>query len=413
MINWLLETVEKLNPKEIITVIGPDMPDLKAAVADHNVVVQKERNGTGGALACAMPLIKDFRGNILVLLGDTPLLSLETIRSLIEAKETGPKTGLAVLGTYMDNPYGYGRLIENPDETLQKIVEEKDATDAQKEVNLVNTGAFCIDAQQLPKWISQINSNNAAGEIYITDLPAIAAKDGYRTQIAITDDADEVRGCNTRADLAALETTLQDYLRFNAMNEGVHMMDPATVYLHYDTVIESGVTIEPNVFCGAGVTIKKGATIKAFCHFEGATIGENAVVGPFARLRPGTELQQDVKVGNFVEVKKSKIGAGSKINHLAYVGDCTMGEFVNFSAGAITVNYDGFNKARTIIGDNVMVGSNANLIAPITVHEGAFVAAGSTLSKDVPADALAITREPTKTITGWAAKHRKRNSKAG
>ena len=410
MINWLIGTVEALEPKQIITVVGPDMPDLAQAAGAHEIVVQKNRNGTGGALACAMPLLKKCKGDVLVLLGDAPLLSLETIQALIDAKNANPSASLSVLGVHMDNPAGYGRLIQNADGTLKQITEEKDANDEERAVTLVNTGAFCIETTHLPNWLSKLNTNNAQGELYITDLPAIAAKDGIKTEIAVTDDPDEVRGCNNRADLAMLEATLQDYLRHAAMMEGVHMIDPSTVYLHYDTEIAPGVLIEPNLFCGKGVTIKEGAHIKAFCHFEDATIGENAIVGPFARLRPGTELGQQVKIGNFVEVKKSKVGARSKINHLGYVGDCTMGEDVNFSAGAITVNYDGFNKHKTTIGNNVMIGSNVNLVAPITIEEGAFVAAGSTLTKDVPGDALALTREPAKMLKGWAAKNRKRKA---
>lgn len=409
MINWLLATVETLDPQRIITVIGPEMPDLEAAVKPHKTVIQQTRNGTGGALKCALPALEGFDGDVLVLLGDTPLISRQSIDALIAAKKGD---SLSVLGMEQADPTGYGRLIAAPDGTLHKIVEEKDADAQERKVTQVNTGAFCLPVAPLAKWLDQVNNDNAAGEFYITDLPAIAAQQNIKTHIAFARDAEEVRGCNTRSDLASLEARAQQILRKKAMDSGVHMIDPLTVYLQHDTVIESGVTLEPNIFCGSAVTIKQGATIKAFCHFEGATIGENTTVGPFARLRPGSNLQQNVKIGNFVEVKKSTIGARSKINHLAYVGDCTMGADVNFSAGAITVNYDGYNKAQTIIGDNAMIGSNANLIAPITVSEGAFVAAGSTLSDDVPADALVINREPARTIAGWAAEHRKRNAKA-
>lgn len=408
MINWLLKTVSQLNPDQIYVITGPDMPDLEAAVAPHQTVLQQVRNGTGGALQCALPFLDGFKGNVMVLLGDTPLLSLQSLQALLDARNADALTGISVLGTLLNNPTGYGRLIEKSDGTLRHIVEEKDATAKERAVKKVNTGAFCIDGMRLANWLSKIDSNNAQGELYITDLPYIAAEDGFKTRVAMAGDAAETVGCNTRADLAQLEGTLQNRLREDIMKSGVHMHDPSTVYLHHDTVIEPGTVIEPNVFFGAGVTVKANAHIKAFCHFEGATIGENVTIGPFARLRPETELGNNVRIGNFVEVKKSKIGEGSKINHLGYVGDCVMGADVNFSAGAITVNYDGFEKHKTHIGNNVIVGSNANLIAPIAIDDGAFIAAGSTVTEDVPTDALSISRESGKIREGWAAEYRRR-----
>lgn len=408
MINWLLNTVETLQPAHIITVVGPDMPQLEAAVAPHQTVIQQKRNGTGGALACALPLLKDFTGDILVLLGDTPMMRAETLQNLIATKQANPKNGLSVLGVDLPSPKGFGRLIQNQDGSLQHIIEEKDSTDTQRSVTLVNTGAFCLDAQLTQSWITQINTNNAQGELYITDLPAIAAQDSHTTAIAQASCADEVVGCNTRIDLAALEATAQARLRDAAMLQGVQMLDPSTVHLHHDTIIEADVLIEPNLFCGPAVTIKSGAHIKAFCHFEDCIIGKSAIVGPFARLRPGTVLGEEVRIGNFVEVKKSTIGNRSKINHLGYVGDCVMGEDVNFSAGAITVNYDGFDKHQTTIGNSVMVGSNANLVAPISINDGAFIAAGSTITEDVPADSLSIARDKGQTRQGWASEYRKR-----
>jgi bifunctional UDP-N-acetylglucosamine pyrophosphorylase/glucosamine-1-phosphate N-acetyltransferase len=410
MISWLRGTVEGLKPDEIVVVIGPDMKDLKDTVAPHKTAVQKERNGTAGALAVGMTQLKGFKGDVLVLLGDTPLITPQTLKSLIKAKQGSATTGLSVLGTELPDPTGYGRLIMNDDGSLRHIVEHKDASAKERAVTLVNTGAFCIDGNRLPGWLSKVDNNNAQGELYITDLPYIAAQEGFHTSVAVTYDFAEVLGCNTRADLADLEGTLQKRLRRAVMQSGVNMIDPATVYLHFDTKIAPGVMIEPSVFFGPGVTVKEGAHIKAFCHLEGATIGKNVSIGPFARLRPGTTLGDDVRIGNFVEVKKSKVGARSKINHLGYVGDCIMGEDVNFSAGAITVNYDGFTKHETRIGKGVMVGSNANLIAPISIDDGAFVAAGSTITENVPADALSITRDVASIREGWAAEYRKRKA---
>lgn len=410
MINWLLNSVAELAPDRTIIVTGPDMADLEAAVAPHETAQQEERNGTGGALACALPLLEGFTGEILVLLGDTPLLRAETMQKLIEAKRASAVTGLSVLGMHLDQPFGYGRLIRNPDGNLQHIVEEKDASEKECAVQLVNTGAFCLDGRRVAGWISQLDNKNAAGELYITDLPHIAARDGFQTSIALADDPSEAMGCNTRLDLASLNARIQDRMRSAVILSGVEVMDPASLHLHHDTVIEAGAVIEPHVFCGPGVHIGAGAHVKAFCHFEGCTIGAHVTIGPYARLRPGAVLGEGARIGNFVEIKKSTIGARSKIPHLAYVGDCTMGEDVNFSAGAITVNYDGFEKHPTKIGKGVIVGSNANLIAPITIDDGAFIAAGSTVTEDVPENALSITRESGKIREGWAAEYRKKKA---
>ncbi len=303
MINWLLGTVDALNPDRVVVVTGPDMPELEAAVAPHQTIIQHERNGTGGALKTAMPALEGFKGNVLVLLGDTPLIGLETLQGLIETRNVDAMTGISVLGAILDNPTGYGRLIEKSDGTLAHIVEEKDASAKERAVKKVNTGAFCLDALRLPNWLAKIDNNNAQGEYYITDLPYIAAQDGFKTRVALAANFDETIGCNTRADLAKLEGILQDRLRDVTMKNGVHMLDPSSVYLHHDTVIEEGVLIEPHVFFGPAVTVKSGCHIKAFCHFEGAVLHENVTIGPFARLRPGTTLHEGVRVGNFVEVK--------------------------------------------------------------------------------------------------------------
>lgn len=404
MINWLLDSCDELNPDKIVVVTGPDMPDLEAAVKPHKTALQKIRNGTGGAVKCAMDELKDFKGSVLILLGDTPLLEASTMKALVAARGDHD---LSVLGCVMDNPFGYGRLILNKDGHLEQIVEEKDADEEHKKVQLVNTGAFCVDGDKLTGWLEQLDDKNAQNEFYITQLPEIIAKEKGISTVAIIEDAAQVHGCNTRADLAALEKTLQQKLRKTHMEAGVSMQDPDTVYLWHDTKLAAGVTLEPNIYFGPEVTLDADVHVKAFSHLEGAHVKSGAILGPFARLRPGSEIGENSKIGNFVEVKKSTIGQGSKINHLAYVGDTTMGEHVNFSAGAITVNYDGFEKHQTIIGKNVMVGSNVNLVAPLQINDGAFVAAGSTITEDVPADALSIARDKGKILKGWASKFRK------
>lgn len=407
MIRWLIKTAEKLEPQKIIVVAGPGMPELLSAAKPHQSVIQEVRNGTAGALRVAMPALKGFKGDVLVILGDAPLVSEKTLQALIETRRDND-AGLAVLGAEVCCADGLGRLIIGKSGNLKKIVEHKDATPAERESNLINTGAFCIDGMRLAGWLDKVKNNNAAREYYITDLPEIAAKDGAEARVHITYDTGEVQGCNSRSDLAALESTLQKRLRAEIMDSGVTMLDPSTVTLHHDTVFGRDVIIEPNVFFGPGVEVGAGSVIRAFSHIEGAKIGRDVAIGPFARLRPGADIGAESRIGNFVEVKQSRIGRRSKINHLAYVGDATLGDDVNFSAGAITVNYDGFEKHHTTIGKGVMIGSNVNLVAPVTIDDGAFIAAGSTITEDVSADALAIGRGVAEVREGWAAEYRKR-----
>lgn len=392
LIGWLLATVQLLKPARVVVVIGPDMDDLRAAVAPVPCVVQAKALGTGDAVKAALPALKGFKGDVLILLGDMPLISRATLKGLIKARHHDRDTGLAVLGAVYDHTPPFGRLVENTDGTLARIVEHKDASSEEKKINLCNTGAFCVAAEHLVKWVAKIGNRNAQKEYYITDLPVIAARAGYKTQIAVTDDPDEVQGVNSRVDLAMLEYVVQAGMRLNALAAGVTMHDPASVYFSYDTEIGKDVVIEPNVFIGPGVVIDNDVTIRSFCHIEGAVIKSGSTIGPFARLRPGAELAEDVHIGNFVEIKNAKLGKGVKAGHLAYIGDATVGAGTNYSCGAITANYDGLNKHQTVIGKNVMVGSNVNLIAPVTIGDGAYLGAGSTITQDVPKDKLGIAR---------------------
>lgn len=409
MINWLLNTVKQLSPEKIIVVVGKDMSDLEAAVKPYKTVVQEIQNGTGGALQAAMPALEGFEGDILVLLGDTPLVSKNTLEALIAARGDN---GLAVLGVELPNPKGYGRLLRDEAGYLTAIREEKDASEEEREIRICNTGAFCLDGSQVEGWLSKITNDNAQGEYYITDLPEIAAQNNAKTSVAIAQNASEVMGCNTKLDLTKMEARAQDILREGFIEIGIEMMDPSTVYFQYDTDIAAGTIIEPNVFFGPKVKVGENVHIKAFCHFEDCEISKNTTVGPFARLRPGSKIGEDVRIGNFVEIKKSNIGDRSKISHLGYVGDTDMGTDVNFGCGAITVNYDGFDKHKTVIGDGVMVGSNVDLIAPVVLGDGSFVAAGTTLTTDVPADALSVERGEATMKEGWAAKNRQEKKKA-
>jgi len=291
-----------------------------------------------------------------------------------------------------------------------RLMSSLDCTDAQRAINLCNAGNYGLPAAQLAEWLNQIETNNAQGEFYLTDVPKIAAMQGVKTHIK-TIPWSGPWGINDKAQLAVHEGMIQKSLRISALNNGVTMLDPDSVYFSHDTQIASGVNLEPNVFFGGGVSLAENVTIKAFSHIEGATIAAGATIGPFARLRPGSDIGANAKVGNFAEINRSTIGAGSKVSHHSYVGDCDMGAGVNYSAGAITANYDGFDKGKTIIGDNAMIGTNVNLVAPVTIGADAYVAAGSTVTKDVPEGALSLVRADAKVKEGWVARFRAMKAK--
>lgn len=410
MIKWILQSVENLSPEKIIVVTAPDGLSVAQSVAPHSTIVQQKAQGTADAVKAALPLLEGFKGNVLVLLGDMPLLSAGMMQSLIETRQHGKDTGIAVLGVEYKNPPAFGRLVMNQDGTLNRIVEDRDATPEERNIRLCNTGAFCIDGSKLSNWIGRVTNQNAQNEYYITDLPQIASHDGVKTRVCVLYDEEEVLGVNSRNDLAVVEQAVQKRLRRKAMENGATLIDPNTVFFAWDTKLGRDVVIEPNVVFGPGVVIADNVTIHAFSHIEGAKIDSFCTIGPFARLRPGSHLQGKVKIGNFVEVKNSLLHTGVKASHLAYIGDAEIGAGTNFSCGAITVNYDGFEKHKTIIGENVMIGSNVSLVAPITVEHGAYVAAGSTVTKDIPADSLIVERAEPRVIAGWAAGFRKKKS---
>lgn len=410
LIGWLLETAQSLKPEKIIVVAGPDADELKAHIRPHACAVQQKPLGTGDAVKAALPALKGFSGDVLILLGDMPLISAETLRALIDAKNSRSGSGLSVLGAVYDPPPAFGRLVTGMDGKLQKIVEDRDCTPAQRKISLCNAGAFCVDGAKLSGWLGKIKNKNAQKEFYFTDIVEIAAKDGCAPQIHIAKNNDEARGINSRADLAALEKTAQGRLRAAAMGSGATLIDPDTVYFSWDTKLGRDVVVEPHVFFGPGVKVADNVTVKAFSHLEGAKIEKDASIGPHARLRPGSVIGAGAKIGNFVEVKNSTLGAGVKAAHLAYIGDADIGDGVNFSCGAITVNYDGVKKHKTVVGDGAMVGSNVNLVAPITIGNGAYIAAGSTITKDIPADALAVAREKPFIKDGWAKKRKRKKA---
>jgi bifunctional UDP-N-acetylglucosamine pyrophosphorylase/glucosamine-1-phosphate N-acetyltransferase len=407
MVQWLLESVQALQPERIVVVTAPGMDAVREAVAPARVAIQEVALGTGDAVKAALPELEGFHGDVLILLGDMPLIQPETLIALRARRHRDSLTGLTVLGIELDPPPAFGRLVLDGMGGLEKIVEDRDCTPLQRQIRLCNTGAFCVDGERLAGWVAQIGQDNAQGEFYITDLPQIAAEDGFRSHVHVVKDADEVRGVNSRADLAALEAIVQDRLRAAAMAGGATMHDPSTVYLSHNTKLGRDVTVEPNVWFGPGVTVGDRCVIHAFSHLQHATVGAGCSIGPFARLRPGTEIGPKSRIGNFVEIKNAMLGEGVKASHLAYIGDADVGAGTNFSCGAITVNYDGVDKHRTTIGANAMIGSNVNLVAPVTIGTGAYVAAGTTVTKNVQADALAVGRIKPNIIEGWAAKKRK------
>ncbi len=374
-----------------------------------DIAVQKEQLGTAHAVLAARAALGELDGILLVLYGDTPLITTASLEQMIDALESDDQCALAVLGFIPDEAGSYGRLVLNEDGTLDKIVEAKDASEDELAIELCNSGVMAIRANLVWKLLAQVKNDNAKQEYYLTDIVALARASGH-TALAVEGDADEVLGVNSRSELAVAEAIFQFRARQKFMADGVTLIDPDSVYFAADTVIENDVLIEPNVFFGPGVTIKKGAHIKAFSHIEGATIGANTSVGPFARLRPGTQLGNDVRVGNFVEIKAADVANGAKISHLSYIGDATVGEEANIGAGTITCNYDGYLKYQTVIGKGVFVGSNSALVAPVTIGDGAMIAAGSVITADVSADALGIARGQQTEKTGAAKEFRSKKS---
>lgn len=407
MLAHVMALAGALSPERVCVVIGdhaPEVGDAARALREGvAVAVQAPPRGTGDAVRKAEPALAGFKGVVLILYADTPLVEAATLESL--AAKVAGGAAVAVLGFTPDDPGAYGRLKRGSDGMLEAIVEAKDASPEELDINLVNSGVMAVDAAFLARALPQLTDNNAKREFYLTDIVAIARREGLSCAIAEADE-DEVVGVNSRIELAVAEEIWQDRRRVAAMAGGVTLIDPSTVYFSWDTEIANDVTIEPNVWFGAGVKIAAGATIRAFSHIEGADIGEGASVGPFARLRPGARLAQDAKVGNFVEIKKADIGAGAKVSHLTYIGDATIGADANIGAGTITCNYDGFSKYRTEIGEGAFIGSNSALVAPVKIGKDAYVGSGSVITKDVEDGALAVGRARQAEIKGWAAKFR-------
>ncbi len=408
MIAHLLDTVATLSPEKVIVVVGPDMDAVTQAVAPHATCVQEDRNGTGGAVKAARDELEGFTGTVLVLYGDTPLVRAETMAAAAGACADG--AAVSVLGFRPSHFHQYGRLITDDSGALTAIVEARDASPEELDVNLCNSGVMVFAGEHLLGLLDQLDTNNSKGEYYLTDTVRLACEQGLSAAV-VEGEEDELLGVNSREDLAVAEAVVQDDMRSRAMEAGATLVEPATVWFHHDTVLGRDVVVQPNVVFGPGVTVADNVQIKAFSHLEGADVSSGAIIGPYARLRPGAQIGTDAHIGNFVEIKNAEIGAGAKANHLTYIGDAKIGAGSNIGAGTITCNYDGFGKYLTTIGENAFIGSNSALVAPVTIGDGAIVAAGSTITRDVPGGALAIERAEQRDKPGWAARFRRLKKK--
>ena len=404
LIGHVLDLVAGLMPERTVVVVGRSMDAIGPVVAPHPTVIQENPRGTADAVKAARDALADFvDGTVLIIFGDTPLVQTETLRQMIEARQSG--AAVVILGFSPDDPTGYGRLTHDADGSLAAIVEDIDLDKSQRAIALCNSGVMAVDAAHLTTLVDAISDENAKGEFYLTDIVGIARAQGLACAV-VEAPAAELVGVDSRADLASVEAYWQQLRRARAMEEGTTLVAPETVWFSHDTELGRDVVIGPNVQFGPGVTLGDRVEVRAFCHLEGAVIEDVAVIGPFARLRPGAKIGAGSRIGNFVEVKNAVLGEGVRAGHLAYLGDAQIGAGVNIGAGTITCNYDGIDKHRTIIGAGAFIGTNASLVAPVTIGNGAFVAAGSVITDDVSDDALAIARGRQAEIPGRAAEMR-------
>jgi bifunctional UDP-N-acetylglucosamine pyrophosphorylase/glucosamine-1-phosphate N-acetyltransferase len=413
MMAWTIALAKSLGCEKIIVVVGSHNPDAKlvaeASLGPGTTALQDPPLGTAHGVNAAKDALKGFEGDAIVLYADTPLIRTETAAQVFDSLAQG--FAVSVLGFEAADPGTYGRLILNASGDLDAIVEAKEASPAQLAVRLCNSGVLAAPAPLLFELLSEVKNDNAKGEYYLTDVVALARARGLRAT-AVPGTEDEVLGVNSRVELAQAEAQFQAKKRHEAMVAGVTLIAPDTVYFAHDTEIANDVTIEPHVVFGPKVVVETGAVIRAFSHLEDCLIRKGALIGPYARIRPGSDIGENAHIGNFVETKKAKIGAGAKANHLTYLGDVTVGAKTNIGAGTVTCNYDGFDKYHTEIGANAFIGSDTMLVAPVTIGEGAMTGSGSTITKDVPAGALGLERADQRNLEGWATKFRARKTAA-
>jgi bifunctional UDP-N-acetylglucosamine pyrophosphorylase/glucosamine-1-phosphate N-acetyltransferase len=412
LLDRAIDAAEKLGCERIVVVAGAHAPE----VADHarnrlgcnGVAIQDPPLGTGHAVRAAEATLKGFDGDVVVTYADTPLLDAQALVPVFEARAHG--ADLVVLGFEAHDPLQYGRLVMDPHGGLLRIVEANEADERVLLIRRCNSGVLAAPGPLLFDLLSQVTNKNAKGEYYLTDVVALARERHLNVRVVFTDEH-RVQGVNSQAELATVETLFQKRERARHLNAAVGMPAPETVFFSWDTAIAPGAVVEPYVVFGTGVTVETGAVIRSFSHVEGARVREGAVVGPHARLRPGADIGRDAHVGNFVEVKNVTLGEGAKANHLAYLGDGEVGAGANIGAGTIFCNYDGFTKARTVVGKGAFIGSDTALVAPVTVGDGAYVGSGSVITKDVAPDALALARGQQVEKPGWAARFREARSK--
>ena len=407
MLLHLIDSLNQAGATRRVVVVGASGEQVEQAVAATGVEIawQREQLGTAHAALQAKDALSGFEGVAIVCFGDTPLLATDTVARLAARLAADDTPTVAVLGFRPADARAYGRVIADADGTIRKMVEYKDASADERMVDLCNSGVTAVRTRDLWRLLEAVGNDNAAGEYYLPDVVTLAIAEGGRA-VCIETGEDEVAGINSRGELAAVEGGWQAARRVQAMADGATLIAPDTVWFSHDTRIGRDVVIAPNVVFGPGVTVADKATIHAFSHLEGATVGVGAEVGPYARLRPGAVLGVGSKVGNFVEMKKATLGEGAKVNHLSYIGDAEVGAKANIGAGTITCNYDGYFKYRTTIGAGAFIGSNSALVAPVSVGEDAIVAAGSVVTRNVEAGALALVRPPQVAKPGWATQFR-------
>ena len=405
MLGWSLNAAQALGATRIVTVLPPNSETTQSWLGDIEFAIQQDARGTGHAVLAVKHMLDSFSGIALVMFGDTPLITAATLSQLTRRISDG--ADIAVLGFHAADPTGYGRLICSEDGQLNAIIEHKDASKDERQINFVNGGVMAVACPLIFDLLGAVSDDNANGEIYLTDIIHITNERGHKVATCETDEA-EITGVNNRADLAKVESIIQKRLRNIALEQGVTMQAPETVFLAADAVIERDVIIEPHVVIGADTHIGEGSIIKSFSHLEGARLGPCCIIGPYARLRPGTIAGDGVKIGNFVETKNTNLANGAKANHLTYLGDAMIGEHANIGAGTITCNYDGTNKFKTLIGDGAFIGSNSALVAPVSIGANAIVGAGSTITADIPDDAIAIARGKQTNIDKAAIAFRER-----
>ena len=411
MLGHVMKAAADAGCAPLLVVTAPDMDEVidyaKTVDEECLIAIQSEQLGTGHAVLSAKDELQDCEQNLIVLFGDSPLITPETINRMEMALSKDSRLAVVVLGFTCDEPPAYGRLIMNDKQEVMRIVEARDATLEELAITWYNAGVMAIRGSLAWSLLESIDCNNAQGEYYLTEIIEIARSMGYNCKM-VEGTAEEALGVNSREQLADVERIMQHRLRAAAMEGGVTMTDPETVYLAADTEFGYDVTIEPHVVFGPAVVVGDGAEIRAFSHIEGAVIGDYAMVGPFARIRPGTNIGTECKIGNFVELKKANVEHGAKISHLSYIGDANVGEEANIGAGTITCNYDGYKKYHTEIGRDVFIGSNSALVAPVVIGAGAYVGAGSVVTEDVPADSLAVARARQSEKVDWAKDFRAR-----